>query len=458
MKNRKSYYKQKELIIFLAFILTWNGLGAQEKSLDVKTVRFKSIWEMIKANSPMRKAAAKEEMAAIILKNRQAKHWFPRIYAEMRGYRTNDPGMNLMSKMGTGSVEYNDFNPDILNDPGFHTYEIGKIGIELLLYQGGAGVASTKALEKLAEAKKLQRKLVSLNEYSMSAAVYSRIIISMNSYKEIIKLEKSVDRILRNYQGGLRSNPVEYSGILGLRALKNRFKAMSGENKTKIESFKEYLEKMSGKPMPEKWTPFDEDSVKFAEKYLNVKKKEGAYRSINTRVYDAMAQSAENMADAQKAVYLPMIGLFSEANLYRGSNDSADSYSAGFYIRMNLLSPTDYGSVKQAKLKSEAAKSRAKDAFLKQTVDLKKLTSMSVTLKNNIIILKESWALMEKQIMNSLRLYSRGSIKSFQMAEILSRKADLLIALTKAEEEYVNVMTGIYRYLATEVKEVKNDR
>ncbi len=456
MENRKPFYKK--LIIFLAFILTWNGLGAQSKSLDVKTLNFKSIWEMIKVNSPMRKAAVKEEMAAKIRKNRQAKHWFPRIYAEMRGYRTNDPGMNLMSKMGTGSVEYNDFNPEILNDPGFHTYEMGKIGIDLPLYQGGSGVASTKALEKMAEAKKLQRKLVSLSEYSMSAAVYGRIIISRKSYREIIELEKSVDRILGNYQGGLRSNPVEYSGILGLRALKNRFKAMAGESKTKIESFRAYLEKMSGKPMPKNWTPFDEDAVKFAEIYLNVKRKDGEYRSLNTRVYDAMAQSAENMAEAQKAVYLPMIGLFSEANLYRGGSDSADSYSAGFYIRMNLLSPTDYGSVKQAKLKSEAAKSRANDAFLKETVDLKRLSSMSATLKNNIKILNESWALMEKQVVNSLRLYSRGSIKSFQMAEILSRKADLLTEMIKAEEEYVNVMTGLYRYLATEVREVKNDR
>ena len=80
----------------------------------------------------------------------------------------------------------------------------------------------TRALEKIAEARKLQRKLVHLYEYNATASVYGRVIVSMKSLQDMKDLEANVSRILANYQGGLRSNPVEYSGILGLMALQNR--------------------------------------------------------------------------------------------------------------------------------------------------------------------------------------------------------------------------------------------
>ena len=83
---------------------------------------------------------------------------------------------------------------------------------------------------------------------------------------------------------------------------------------------------------------------------------------------------------------------------------------------------------------------------------------MSDTLKKNIVILKESDSLMDEQIRNSLNQDTRGSIRSFQIADIFARKADLLSSLAGAQEEYINALAGIYNYTVSDDKEVKNGR
>ena len=459
-EGRAKYAAMKLYIpsVFLVLIISWSGISAQEKVSDEKRRDFRGIWEMIRKNSPSQKAAVEEEMAAEIQKNRQGRHWLPRVYADFRGYATNDPGMTLMSNMGERSVRAEDFIPNSLNNPGTSMYRKGTLGIDLPLYEGGAGVEMTRALEKIAEARKLQRKLVHLYEYSTTASVYGRVIVSMKSLQDMKDLEANVSRILANYQGGLRSNPVEYSGILGLMALQNRLKAMIGEKEAQAAALKGYLEKMSGDLLPQGWIPGDDNALAFSESNLRALVAAGPAGSLNSRAFEALADSARNRAEAEKAVFLPRIGLFSEASLTNGSRDTGDSYTAGFYVRMNLLSPTDYGAMRQAKLQSDAARSRAREARLKESIDLSRLLKMSDTLKKNIVILKESDSLMDEQIRNSLNLYARGSIRSFQIADIFARKADLLSSLAGAQEEYINALAGIYNYTVSDDKEVKNGR
>lgn len=445
------------ILLIISSILIAGKDSKGDETGESEKVEFSNVWNLVKNNSPARKAAIAESSAADIMASRSGRHWLPRIYAEGRGYATNDAGMNFMSNMGQRSVTAEDFVPDTLNEPGTNFYKRGTIGLDLPLYEGGAGTEGAKGAEKIAEAKRFRMKAIYLSEFSSTASAYGQIIVFMQRGEELKELHRRVSSVLGSYQGGLRANPVEYSGILGLRALKNRIDALRAENEARIASLRDYIDAMSGNGLSAGWLPSGDDAVEFADAILTSGAGSGE-ASYMVKAYESMAESAKQRARAEKSVFLPRAGLFGEGNIYNGDRDTADSYTAGFYIRMNIFSPTDYGAVKQAELESEAALSKARDARLKAGIEMQRLRRFSDTLKTNIKILKESSAIMDEQIRNSQRLYASGSLRSFQLAEVFSRKADLILNLADAEEQYINVRSGLYNLEGKVDGEVGNGR
>ena len=454
----KNNHLMKYFILISVFTLSGSlhQLHAQDNTAR-EEIQFSRIWERIKTNSPSQKGAQSEAEASDISKNRAGRHWLPTIYADAKAYTTNDPTVTFMSNMGQRGVTQEDFIPDNLNNPGSGNYQKGTLGLDLPLYEGGSKTEAARAMEKLAEAKKYQSSSVYLNEFSSSASAYGQIIVLMKISEELKSMSGRVDSILSNYQGGLRSNLVEYSGILSLKTLQNRIKVHMAENESKTSALRVYLEKMSGNTLAGGWLPYKEDVTVFAENYLKAENLT-AEGSFGVKAHQAMAESSSNRAEAEKAIFLPKIGVFAETNIYNGKRDTADSYTAGFYIRMNIFSPTDYGAVKQAELESDAFKYRAKDAKLKGEIELNRLYTFADILKKNIALMKENTTLMNELVRNSQKLFSSGSIKSFQLVDVFSRKTDLIINLAGAEEEYLSIMAGIYNYSTEGFKGAEHEK
>lgn len=450
MKN--NYNNTMKFFLFIAgfsIISAIQPIYAQEKK-DSTELQFNQIWEKVKLNSPSQKAAVSEAKAAEISKNRSGRHWYPTLYADAKAFTTNDPGLIFMSNMGQRSVTQDDFAPDNLNNPDAGNYQMGTLGINLPLFEGGARVEAAKAMEKLAEAKKFQSSSATLYEFSSAASVYGQIIVLMKNREELNAMSDRVDNVLANYQGALRSNLVEYSGILSLKSLQNRIKVHLAENEAKTAAPRSYLEKMSGNALPAGWTPSKVDSIAFSDTYLKADNisADGSYK---IKAYEAIADSAVNRAEAEKAVFMPKFGLFGETNIYNGDRDTGDSYTAGFYIKMNIVSPMDYGAVKQAELESDALKYKAKEAKLNAEIELNRLYTFSDILKKNISLMRDNTTLMNELVRNSQKLFTGGSIKAFQLVDVFSRRTDLIINLAAAEEEYLNVMAGIYNYSVNDV-------
>jgi len=441
------------LIAGISIISAIQPLHAQDKKENAE-LQFNQIWEKIKTNSPSQKAAVSEAKAAEISKNRSSRHWYPVIYADAKAYTTNDPGLIFMSNMGQRGVTQDDFIPDNLNNPETGNYQKGTLGIDLPLFEGGTRVEAAKAMGKLAEAKRLQSSSVTLSDFSTAASAYGKIITLIKIREELNTMSDRVNAVLSNYQGGLRSNLVEYSGILSLKSLHNRIKVYLAENESKTASLRVYLEKMSGNALPAGWIPSKEDVISFSDTYLKAENLT-AGGSYKIKAYEAIADSAMNRAEAEKAVFMPKFGLFGETNIYNGDRNTGDSYTAGFYIRMNIVSPMDYGAVEQAELESDALKYKAKEAKLNADIELNRLYNFSDILKKNISIMRDNSILMNELVRNTQKLFTGGSIKTFQLVDVFSRRTDLIINLAAAEEEYLNVMAGIYNFSVKDINEVK---
>jgi hypothetical protein len=441
--------------IFAVLILPVQ-IFSQEPVTDTPVVSFEEIWKKTRNVSPGQREAALEKQSAAIARDRSSRHWLPRAFAEYRYFLTNDPGAVLMSNMGQRSVSQNDFNPSTLNNPDSIRTGKGTIGIDLPLYEGGGRVAENQALARISEGKVFAEKYIQKYEFGRSAVSYGSIASLKLGRERLKALKDQVQILLAGYRDDLKSNPVEYSGILGLKALNNRLQAILDDNESRVQSERFFLEKITGNSFPENWKTQDTDILEFVEKYFSKESASGYSESYRIKEYNAYAESAREKAEGKKSVFLPTLGIFSNADVYNGERGIDHSYSAGFYVRMNILSPTEYGSVAQALSESNAAKSKAENARLQEQIERDKLFRMTATLKNNITLLRDSLVLINEQTANSFRLFSNGSIKALQLAEVLSRKTELIENLREAEEGYLSNASGLY--ILSSDMEIKNEK
>ncbi|HMV46064.1 MAG TPA: TolC family protein, partial [Leptospiraceae bacterium] len=343
------------------------------------------------------------------------------------------------------------FAPDTLNYPGTNTYQRGTLGIDFSIYEGGSKKAVAKAYEKQSEGKQLENKFVTLNEYANFAAMYGTLIALNEQQEKINSLEKVLTSILNRYQLGNRGNPVGYSGGIALKSLKNRIDGIKEETTARIDSIKSSIE-TAAQTLPEKWTLKSQSAMSFANEYLKLQAPDKSYMAKAMKSY---AESATEQAEAEKARVLPKVGLYGESYLYRGDRATANSFNAGFYIQMNLYSPGDLDSIEQAKLNSKAMQERAEETIRNEEAKSKSLVQIEKALNKNLELIQENTKLMEEQITVSQQLFSSGAINAIQLAEVLSRRADIILAKSTLESEYLKTRAGILTLSETNIEGLK---
>ncbi|MCC5815057.1 MAG: TolC family protein [Leptospira sp.] len=444
------------------------------------TVSFKDLSLSIQKHSFQIQALEKEAASAKTGKERTARHWHPRVYLEGRAFATNDPAVNFFSILGQREARQMDFStasnrnqignfldtnnqpytnlnsqnmnlfaPDNLNYPGTNVYQRGTVGVDLPLYEGGAKSSVAQSYEHVSRGKSLEKKAVILSEYSSTAGLYAQLIFLDEYKKKIANLKSQVQGILNRYQVGARTNPVGYSGLLGLKSVKNRLEGLETEANTREESIRDYLVTMA-EDLEKDWVTELEPVPNFLNKHLPApNENQSGTLQATTISYQAQAmqeyaESAGRAAEAEKAKFLPRAGVFGESNLYSGSRNTATAYNVGFYVQMSLYNGEDIGSYEEARLKGEAAKEKALDQIRKESAKKKELLAMERALTKQLTLLENSTKLMEEQVTNSRRLFTNGSINAIQMSEILSRSADLLIEKANANREYILVRSQLY--------------
>ncbi len=487
-KNIKLLIKSKQVRsiqgknLLIGFFILWgvNLLYAE----DLKPLDFAQIWDKIKENSHTQKALSLESRAARISSNKASKHWLPRVYADARNFTTNDPALNFFSTLGQRSATNSDFStksartqpsnfidtnnnlytspnyntlnlfaPDTLNHPGTNTYQRGTLGVDFSIYEGGSKKAVAKAFEKQAEGKQLENRFVTLSEYANFAAMYGTLISLYDQQEKISSLDKTVNFILSRYQLGNRANPVGYSGGIALKSLKNRIEGIREETAARIESLKTTIESSSGS-LPANWSLKKQSTNSFADEYLKLSAPEKSYMAKAMKAY---ADGATEQAEAEKARILPKVGVYGESYAYRGERSVATSFNAGFYIQMNLYSPGDLDAIEQAKLNGKAMQERVEETIRNEETKAKSLVQMEKALVKNLELIQENSKLMEEQLTVSQQLFSNGAINAIQLSEVFSRRADIILAKTNIESEYLKARAGLLTLSETNLEGIKNE-
>lgn len=407
------------------------------------TYSFSEIWHLVEVSSPEIAAAAHELEAAKINRSRLSRHWYPRLFAEGRAFSTNDPAFTFMSVLGQRQIAALDFAPSALNHPSSGFFQRGTLGIDLPLFEGGAKVASAEAASKAAEGAAYRKSSTQQKKYADTATAYASLLILENQRRELSHLADGVDDTLSRYRIGGKSNPVGYSGLLGLKNLRNRIQGLLVENDAKRAAVRDRL-RIGASELPPDWNPRLEEIKVFVDKHLPLQDRPG--RSSSENAAYANAEAMDKMKDAERARFLPKIGLFGTGDLYGGERGIATSYSAGAYLQWELFAAPNFGALAQAEHQAAAARSSADDESQRAELARSSARYSLVSLEKNLMLMDESAHFLEEQTSTARGLFRDGSITALQLVEVLARRADLLVNHADVQLGLVQARTTLFTY------------
>jgi outer membrane protein TolC len=391
-----------------------------------RTYSFADIWSLVKASDPSLRAADEETSAARILAERKSRHWYPRLFGEARAFQTNDPAVSFMSALNQRSISASDFAPDSLNHPGASFFEKGSLGMELPIFEGGAAWAEAVASQRISEARLWDKRAQILARRSQVARNYAILLIHAEEQKHLEDLQKTLAEILHRYRVGEKSNPLGYSGLLGLKSLANRLQLVLLENETQSLAITNLIRTWAG-DLSKDWKPREALSEAFlAEVFSDLGGDDGSSFLVKSAL--AQAEATSQWAVLERAKFLPHLGVFLEGDLYRGERNSATSYSAGVYLRWDLFSATNWGALDQAHHETEAARARAAHLKVSSQVSVENARASLKNLQTSLSLIDDSLRLLREQTINSRALFQNGVINALQLVEVFSHRADLVMS------------------------------
>lgn len=421
---------------------------------------FPLLWEEIQKNAPSEKVSRFQLQASVIEKERDLRLGYPRLYLDARAFSTNDPALSFFSVLDQRQIHSSDFNPDLLNDPGYQFYQKGSLGLDWPLYDGGARSAKVDSQEKRVEAREFDQKKGSLDLYAASSLLYGSLLILENESEALKTILNSTDKLMEQYRIGVKSNPLGYSGLLGLKTLKSRINEALIDNEAALDSARTALsEKAGGLPSDWKPLPFGKETniLPFARRFLSPEERpERTGLSPSVRAMEAEAESSDKLIEGEKAKEKPRVGLFSEASLYNGNRDLASSYVLGVYLQWDLFSMDRYRKEDQARASALALKAKSDDLRLQEKIDQENARSSMAALEKEIALLSDRSGLLEEETRTFRKLFQNGSITVLQVAEVLSQEVDLISHRRRVEISYLTLDAGRFKLLAMEIPPAAN--
>ena len=403
---------------------------------------FDEVWKALYEKSHKQNAVKQEMELNELSLDRAQRHWLPRVYVTGQWFNTNDPGQVFINKLGQRSIEQTDFIPQDLNRPERETFGMGTLGVDLPLYEGGMKSNQSNMYQALVKASELEMKAKRSEEFSELARHYGNLILLEKNESTLLDTQKNLERIIASYQVGAQSNPVGYSGLLGLKGVKNRIEGMLNQYTMKIKQAKNWISTKS--ELPESWSANTNQEI---TEYLseNLSSKSGQSSSTQLLAQEMKLSTLDDMKDMEKARFLPKVGLFAQNNLYQGSRDTATAQAFGLYLQWDLFNSDSYGRLGEASAKALAERSKLMAFKQEEQIALQDLRESKETLEGTIKLLKDSEKLLAEQASTSMRLFRSGLLNALQLAEVINRRVDLIENKLQAETQYLDVWSRLYQ-------------
>lgn len=399
---------------------------------SAETLSFSSAWNKVNEGSAAQEASRLQVESLTESQTRASRHWLPKVYLDAKSYQTNDPGSAFFGLLEQRSLQPSDFNPDSINHPDSHIYTRGALGIDVPLFEGGMKSSQVVMLKHSLAAQKNATSQIQIEQYSAVGLSYGSIAVLEQQKIKLQALSSEISRMIKGYQLGSKSNPVGYSGLLGMKSLANRVNGLINQYESQSRAYYAALSEMGLKDS--NWSPEKIDSNFFIERYFSyATQKSEALASFKTESAKENVKASAEAANMEKAKFLPRVGAFAESYVFNGNRATANGYNAGIYLQWSLFDPSDYGGLKEAQLRSMSAAKYSEASEQQERAERVALNESIKSLRQNIELLNDSHKLLVEQSKMTETLFKNGSINALQIVEILSRRTDLIAQQGEAE-------------------------
>lgn len=397
---------------------------------NAETLSFAEVWQKVVESSSAQEGSRLKTQAAEAGLSRAERHWLPRVYLNAQSYQTNDPGNSFFGLLEQRKVGSSDFSPDSLNHPDAQILTRGALGVDLALYEGGMKQTQVEMYNHIAAAERLGASQVAIEQYVQSGLAYGSIAAIRKQRAKLEQLNDELSKLIKNYQLGQKSNPVGYSGLLGMKSLANRVAGLidqlGAQEKASFSALREMGVKESN------WEPQSLDARAFIDRYLNLQARSDS-NSYKTLAGGEAVQALSQASCMERSRYLPRIGAFAESYVFNGSRDTANGYTGGLYLQWSLFDPSDFGKYQEAKLAAMAKEKFNQAEAQQESAERAGLKEAESAMRANLARLDDSDHLLTEQNHVSSTLFRNGSINALQFVEILNRRTDLIAQQSEAE-------------------------
>lgn len=424
----------------LTFLLTIGG------AFGAEPVDFDSLWKNVRENSHGILAEKTDFLASEAGAARAGRHWAPRILANAQIVSTNDPGTTLFSNLGSRSLLASDLNPDSMNHPDRHWFKRGGLTLDWALFEGGSGVAFATGSNLEKKSRELAFESRVNEEYAEIAGDYAKLMTVRSEISAYSELKAKLQSFLSRYKLGSKDNPVGYSGLLGMRALLNRLDGYIDQARVDGAALERTLLVRSGLEEAHVSTP---QNLKVAE-FIDLKlppAKSVERTSLRAEAAKIGANAQAEYAKANRAHWLPKMGLFANGSLTSGPRDIGTSTEYGAYLQWELFNAGNVGVYREANLKAIAAQERADEATQNSRMADETLSESVPTLRENLRRIEDSLELTAEQVSVTEKLFRNGSINALQFVEVLSRRTDVVQSHHLGQYAYVDSVAA--RFIQT---------
>ncbi len=406
-----------------AIVRVASGAIALLTHSQAQTFSFEEVSMMAQRSSLEVRSAREGVEAAKVASTRAARHWYPTVFLDLKGFATNEPALSFMSNLGQRRIGSADFDPASLNQPGYSLMEKGSLGVNLAIFEGGASLAAARASEKISASKEWEMKAAARKQQAHLGKLYADLISGREEALELKDLQQKIEEILRLYKVGSKSNPVGYSGLLGLKSLNNKVKIMLIEIETRDANLRSQIQSLA-LDLPKDWQPRETSSDGIIAEAFSSVSNQDVSADVRAAILQAEAMTLQKKIERSK--FLPQVGVFAEGDVYHGERNMATSYATGAYLRWNLFTASNFGAADQAEHSAYASAYKA--AALERDSKIQNLSAANSIkgLEESLKLTRESLVLLKEQANNAKLLFRSGAINALQLVEVLSRRADLL--------------------------------
>lgn len=432
-----------KLSLFTSITLMLCGVARAE---DQKKLTFPEVWRAFYQESFAVKAKQAEVRSTEINSDRVSRHWYPTVGIEAKSFYTNDPGASLFSKLGERSIDGTDFSPDVMNYPETERHEKASLAAKLMLYEGGAKVSQNRAVHAELEAQQHGEQAITVAEFSRALRLYGSLVVLQRKKEALTPLKSIVEATISRYQVGSSKNPLGYSGLLGLKNLKYRIDGELGMLAAQRKALIETFHVIANLPSSD-WQPASLDIATLFKNDVDPGSRIEIGPSFAVQAGLKASQAASFAADAERARFLPQVGVFAQQDFYNNEDTNfSNSRTVGLFMNWQLFSASDYGAVSQARAISLVHKFKAENEDREQKAKRTQNDISIAALLEQIKLADESLKLLEEQTEVTRKLFTNGLINALQLTEVYSRRVEVIVARSMMEDNVLGLKAESINY------------